>query len=472
MTMSLVCSAIALAQANANSPELTIYNQGFALVKQVRAFDLDAGVQKISLEDVSAMIDSTSVGFKCRAVSDPFSVLEQNYQYDLINPVAILNKSVNKHIRFVRTLGMQKDVLEGVLLSAPTAVVSNNGTSESTYNGMVIKTDDGRIVLNPTGEIEVTSVPSGLISKPTLLWTVDVPKRGTYPVDLSYISNGFNWNADYVLTLDGVGAADLQGWVTVNNQCGTRFENAKLKLLAGDVNVVQARMRAPAGVAGFAMKGKADSGFQEESLFEYHLYTLQRPTTLENKETKQISLLEGHGVPIKRRLIVDALNGYGSYYPSEGVVGSGDIKPQVRVEFTNDKASGLGMPMPKGRVRVFQRDKSGSVQMLGEDQIGHTPRDEKLSLVVGRSFDVVTNRLRTNFTRISDREVSESYSIEVRNRKETSEVVEVIERHWGDWRVTDKSMDFTKLDANAFRFMVSLKAGEVKKVTYTVITKW
>jgi hypothetical protein len=261
--------------------------------------------------------------------------------------------------------------------------------------------------------------------------------------------------------------------VTLHNESGTTYENAELKLLAGDVNVAQ-NPATIAAAAPMAMESgrerKAD--FVEQGLFEYHLYTLQRPTTVHNKETKQISLLESPGVAVEKRLIVDALMNQGRYFPSEGEVTEGDVHPQVRIEFVNNKANGLGIAMPKGRVRVYQRDNSGSVQLLGEDNIGHTPREERLSLVVGRSFDVVATRKRTNFTRNGPRSVRESYEIEIRNRKEVPETVDVIERHYGDWKITDKNMEFTKTSAESILFKVPLKASEVRKVVYTVETRW
>ena len=469
--IATLTAALALTTAP-TATEVTVYNQGFGFIKEVREMTFKAGRQTVGIEDVASLIDPTSVGFV--SLSDPgsFRVLEQNYQYDLINPVAILNKSVGQKIRFIRTIGGVKDVLEGVLLSAPTAIVHDGNQSQSTYNGMVIRTDDGRIVLDPTGEVEVSSVPAGLISKPTLVWDLEAAKESNQRIELSYITQGMSWNADYVLTLGMSGKADLQGWVTLNNQSGTTFDNATLKLLAGEVN--QAPRPAPAfdmvemkavarGVAGM---------MKEESLFEYHLYTLQRPATVRNKETKQLSLLSGQDVPFTKRIIFDAMMGYDGYYPSEGEVGVGNLHPQVRVEFTNNEKSGLGMPLPKGRFRIYQRDKSGSVQLLGEDNIDHTPKNEDISLVVGKSFDVVANRRRTNFNRINDRTVSESFEIEVRNRKETSESIHVYERHFGDWKVTNKSQEFTKLDANTADFLVTLKPNEVRKVTYTVETRW
>jgi hypothetical protein len=230
-------------------------------------------------------------------------------------------------------------------------------------------------------------------------------------------------------------------------------------------------MRIAAGRGG-GVGGAAAPAFQEESLFEYHLYTLQRPATVRNRETKQLSLLEGHDIPYQKKLIVDSMNGYTNYYPTEGEVGTGPLHTQVRVEFTNDEASHLGMPLPKGKFKVYQRDKEGSSQMLGEAEINHTPRNERISLPIGNSFDIVASRKRTEFHQISEVETLESFEIEVRNRKSTAETVHVYERKWGDWKVTKKSQDFDKLDSNTADFVVNLKPNEVKTVSYTVHTRW
>ncbi len=452
--------------------EVTIYNQGFALVKELRSMNFSQGIQNVAVEDVAQLIETNSVGI--RSISNPgsFSVLEQNYQYDLISVQAILNKAVGKKLRFNRVLpNGQKEVIEGTLVSSPTAIVGGDGGGY-TYNGMVIRTDDGRILLNPSGEIEVTSIPEGLISKPTLLWMIDSDKAGQQTVELSYLTRGMNWNADYVLTLDGVGLADLKGWVTLTNNSGATFENATLKLLAGEVNRPPAANSGFGGGRGAAEMKSRDAGFQEESLFEYHLYTLQRPATVRNRESKQLSLLEGTGVKVTKKLIIDAMMNYGMYYPGEGEIGTGDLRPQVRLEFVNSKDNKLGMPLPAGNVKVYQRDKSGSVQMLGEDRIQHTPRDETLSLVVGRSFDITSARKRTNFRRISSNSVEETFEIEVRNRKEVPETVFVLERRWGDWKILNESMKSEKMDAHTSQYTVNLKAGEVVKITYTVRTTW
>lgn len=475
MTLSFFAVSAALTQANL-APEVTIYNGGFALVKEVRRLDLTAGRQIVAVEDVAQFIEPTSVGVRSLTAPKNFSVLEQNYQYDLISPIAILNKAVGTTIRFVRLLGNgTKDILEGTLLSAPTAIVGSPDGSSQTYNGMVIRTADGRIILNPTGEVEVMTLPEGLISKPTLLWDLVTDTGGTQDIELSYITQQISWEASYVLTLGKADTGDVRGWVSLNNRSGATYKDAKLKLLAGEVQRARNAMaRMGRGGGGVMEDSAASKGFQEESLFEYHLYTLQRPATVKNNELKQLSLLEGTGVKVEKKLIVDSLRDFGQYYPGEGAIGSGIMKPMVKVEFVNSKANGMGMPLPQGAFKVYQRDASGSVQLLGEDRIEHTPKDERVSLFVGRSFDVVAERKRLSWKWLdnSRRNIEEKFEIEVRNRKEVAETVNVIERHYWDYEITAKSDPFTKLEASTLQFTVTLKPNEVKKITYTVVTKW
>lgn len=456
----MLCMALlkAMTTTDALPPtEITVYNQGFGLVKEARTLTLKKGRQTIGIEDVAAQIDPSSVAIRSLLAPDALKILEQNYQYDLVAPSSILAKAVGERLRVVN----DKGTIEGVLISSP----GQNG------GGLVLRTDDGTIVLDPKGEITLTKVPEGLITRPTLLWDLVSDRDGAQNVEFSYITQGLSWTADYVLTLDGQGKANLQGWVTMNNQSGTTYRDARLKLLAGEVN--QAPAARPGGLfRGGAALSTADSSFNEQSLFEYHLYTLQRPATIANKETKQLGLLSGENVPVTKRLVVDATRNYGRYFPGEGEIGTGDIAPQVRIEFNNDAKSGLGMPLPAGRFRLYQRDNDGSTQLLGEDRIEHTPKDEHVSLVVGKAFDVRATRLRTSFERLGSQASRESFSIELRNRKDVPQTVEVIERLWGGWKVTAKSQEFVKEDANTIRFVVPLKAGEVRKVTYTAETRW
>ena len=457
--------------------ELTVYNQNFALVKEPRELNLKKGVQQVVVEDVAQKIEANSVGI--RSVSNPgsFSVLEQNYKYDLINAEAILQKVVGKRISMSRVMpnGM-REKLSGVLMSAPTAAIANNGNT--TYNGMVVRTDDGRIILNPTGEVEVNEIPSGMISKPSLVWTLDSESAGKNKIELSYLTTGMGWNADYILALDKDGKkGDLKGWVNLTNNSGTTYRDAKLKLLAGDVNRIRTEYFGSGGIrVPGDSSGANRANMQEEQFAEYHLYTVQRPVTVADKEFKQVSLLEAFDVPVEKRLIVDAMRNYRSLYgyrPGEGQVGTGNIKPLVLFEFVNDKESNLGMPFPAGKFKVFQRDSTGSLQMLGEDRIEHTARKERLSLVVGRAFDIVCERKRTKFEWINSRSgIRESFEIELRNRKDTAEKVYVYERQWLEWKIIEKSMDYETPDAHTVIFPVKLKPQEVKKVTYTVETYW
>ena len=447
------------------STEVTVYNQGLGFIKEIRNVKLDKGTQNVVVEDVAQLIDATSVGFKCLSNPGSVSILEQNYQYDLISPEAILAKSVGKRVRFTRSVGNQKESIEGVLLSSPTAVVNTGNGSEHQYNGLVIRTDDGRIILSPQGEIDVLELPEGLISKPSLLWQVDSAEGQDAKMELSYLTQGMSWSANYVFTLNESNVGDLQGWVTLDNRCGVSFKDATLKLLAGEVNVVREQPQFMDGEAALPPTKMASFKGQmtESSLFEYHLYTLNRPATVKDKESKQLGLLEGFNVPIKKILSFD------------GYLGAGNVADQaakVQVKFVNNEKSHLGMPMPAGKVRLYQRDAKGSVQFLGEDQIQHTPRDEKLSLEVGKSFDVRGSRKRTAYSKVSKNSDRSTYEIQVRNRKKEATTVHLYEHQGNDWKVVSKSQDYVKDDANTMVFEVRLAPGEVKTVTYTIETKW
>lgn len=464
-----------LAASPATSTEITVYNQGFALVKENRNLNLKAGRQTFQVEDVAQLIEPTSVAIRSITAPGSFSVLEQNYQFDLISVHAILEKAVGQKVTFTRALpNGAKEVITGTLMSSPTAIVN---TGEMTYNGMVIKADDGRILLNPSGEISVDSLPDGLISKPTLLWDIDAQKAGANTVELSYLTQGISWKCDYVLALDKAGnLGDLRGWVTLDNRSGANYVNSKLKLLAGDVQRAQNQYAAPARAAEMdAMK--ADSGFAQEQFSDYHLYTLGRPATIKNKEIKQVSLLEAFGVKVKKELVVDAMNGYGrGFRPNEGVYGNGSFKPVINIVFQNSLENKMGMPLPMGVFKVFQTDSSGSLQMLGEDRIDHTPKNEKVTITVGTAFDVIVERKRTAFSWIrSGNDVHgsrETFEIEVRNRKETADTVSVVERFFGEYTISKNSHPFNKRDANTIVFPIQAAADSVQKVTYTVETRW
>ncbi len=451
--------------------EITVYNQGLGFVKDIRTLRLKSGQQNVVVEDVAQLIDATSVGFKCLNNPGSVSILEQNYQYDLISPEAILQKSVGKRIRFTRTIANKKESVEGILVSSPTSVVNTGNGGEYSYNGLVIRTDDGHIILSPEGEIDVMEIPDGLISRPSLVWQLTSDTEQEAKMELSYLTKGMSWTANYVLTLGENNKGDIQGWVSLNNQSGLSFLDAKLKLMAGEVNVVrEERRRFAYDSSPRVPKLPASAGeppFTEASMFEYHLYTLGRPATVRNKETKQLSLLEGFDIPVKKVVGFESESGV-----TEAGQGTQELESEVKVKFVNSEKSHLGMPMPAGKVRLYQRDASGSLQFLGEDQIQHTPRDEKLSLTVGKSFDMKATHKQVSYTKIGKRSSTSTYEIAVRNRKKTDETATVYEHFGTQWKVTSNSMPFVKEDSNTAVFEVKLKAGEVKTIKYTVDAKW
>lgn len=462
----MMLNLIAAAVLQAGSTEVTVYNQGIGFIKDTRLVKLSKGQQEVVVEDVAQLIDATSVGFKCLNNPGSVSVLEQNYRYDLISPEAILAKSVGKRIRFTRSIGNKRETLEGILLSSPTSVVSTSGGSEVLYNGLVMKTDDGRIVLSPEGEIDVLEIPPGLISKPSLLWNLVSDTDQEAKMELSYLTKGISWTANYVLTLDTNSKADLHGWVTLNNQSGVSFVNANLNLLAGEVNQVkepQAEDKMVNGTLALAevVKPMAQHGFIEQSLFEYHLYTLQRPATVRNKEQKQLSLLEGADVPVKKVVQFDGDAESGS--PSVQELGS-----SVRVKFVNDKKSNLGMPMPAGKVRLYQRDSNGSVQFLGEDSIQHTPKDEKLDLLVGKAFDIKATQKRITYEKLGKHLLRMTFEVEIRNRKSTDETITLKEVLMDGWKITASTDGFVKINSNEATCTPMVKANQVKTIRFTV----
>jgi hypothetical protein len=371
-------------------------------------------------------------------------------------------------------------VTEGVLLAAPGQVVAGEG-GYATYTGLVLQSDDGRIILSPSGTIEVLELPEGLISKPTLMWDLYGETAGTRNVELTYLTNNISWSADYVMILDADDKkADVNGWVTMNNRSGTTFNNATLKLVAGDVRRVTPQ---PSAGFGGGRGGAADMmrrealGFAEESFFEYHLYTLGRPATVRNNEQKQIALLSTAGITVEKQLILEGQRsvwrGSGrDYLPGEGYATDPKIKVNVVVEMTNSDKNGMGMPLPAGKVRVYKRDSTGQVQMVGEDQIDHTPREEKIRLYIGDSFDVVGERRRVAFRRIASNVVEEDFEVKVRNRKKTVETVRIVEHAWADWQTLTESMKSVKKDSNTFEYVATLQPDEERVVTYTVRTRW
>jgi hypothetical protein len=472
-----------------SSIQLTVYNQNFALVKENREMNLVNGINFISVPDVAATIEPSSIAFKSLTAPDSVVVREQNYRYDVIEPTTILNKSIGKKIKIRFLSGGQMQEVEGVLLNAATTPrqVGYGGEGpeyQESPQGLVVRTSTG-IVMIPSASgsentsIEVEELPEGLVGRPTLVWKLETDKPGVHQTEVSYIANAMTWKADYVATIDPLDKyIDIIGWVTLDNKSGATYENASLNLMAGDVHRVEQRPRAMmmGKVDMAAMGGIAEPQFTEKTLFEYHLYTLKGKTTVRDKETKQITLMSAAQIPATKTYIFDPRKtwwmGMGDYRPGESYDVNPDKKVAVMMEIANTRENNLGIPLPKGTVRVYKQEMSANQEFVGEDEIDHTPKDEKIRLYLGNAFDVVGEHERTNFRRISAREVEESFKITIRNHKDTAISVLGVDHLFGDWIITQSSSKPNKKDASTVEFPVSVpKNGEVV-VTYTVRTKW
>lgn len=444
--------------ADRGSVAVTVYNVNLALVRETRTLDLDrAGEGTMRFMDVPSAINPRTVHLRGIGGAG-VSVLEQNYEYDLISPEKLLEKYVGEEVEIVE----QADDLTTRVQRA---------TLLSTAGGPVFRIGD-RIVLGQPGRVTLPDLPDDLVARPTLVWTLRSPRAGKQEVEASYLTDGMNWSADYVAVVNADDTrADLTGWVTVENRSGATFENATLKLVAGDVRRIAPPQydRAKMMRAEIAMAAPEADAFREESFFEYHLYTLERPTTLKQNQTKQIRLLAGSGIPVEKKLV---LTGNPWAYRNKGGTLSQNEKCKVFLEFRNDAASGLGMPLPKGTVRVYRKDASAFEQFAGEDAIDHTPRDERVTLFVGEAFDVVADRVQTDWRALSPRESESSYRISIRNRKDEPATVTVREPAGGEWKVISSSHPAKRVDAGTIEFEVPLRKREEVDLTYRVHVRW
>ncbi len=437
---------------------ITIYNQNFGLVREVRTIDVGRGRLDLEFGDVASSIQPETVHLKSLSRGAPLRVLEQNYQYDLLSPQKLLEKYVGKTVTVYRW----NDVTGADEAAEAKVLAVNQGT--------VLQIGD-EITFNYPGRIAFPEVPENLIARPTLVWTLD-SRADRQQVEVSYLTTNLNWKADYVMVIDEDDTqGDLTGWVTLTNQSGAAYPNAELKLVAGDVQRVgDGRHRN--GMMQDAMavaEAAAAPQFSEEAFFEYHLYTLGRPTDLRDNEQKQVTLLEAHGFRVDKELIF-----YGAAYYYRGSYGQvvSNQKVGVFLDFENSEQNELGMPLPKGVVRVYKEDRSGAQQFIGEDRIDHTPRDEKIRIKMGEAFDVVGDRRQMNYEVISSCVSESSWKVELRNHKQEAARVTLYEPIGGDWRILSSTHAATKVDAHTFTFEVDVPAGGQTTVEYTVRVRW
>lgn len=442
---------------------VTIYNENLALIKDQRSIKLNAGEIALAYRDVSAMIRPETALLRSLSAPDSLAIIEQNFDYDLLSPQKLLEKYVGKTVTILRT-----NPATGVETSEQAQVLS-------TQNGVVLKFAD-RIETGVPGRIAYADVPPNLRDRPTLVMQLLNKHAQTHQVELSYLTGGLSWKADYVAELNATDdKLDLSGWVTLNNNSGASYPNARLQLVAGDVNRVQDEMRNVRAMAKMEMSMAADAPrMAEEALLEYHLYTLDRPTTIAENQSKQVALLTAAGIPVRKELLLRGADYY--YQSSHGDLGQ-KMKVAVFVEFDNKEAAQLGMPLPKGIIRVYKKDTAGNAQFVGEDRIDHTPRNETVRLKLGEAFDVTADKKQTDFRKLPSpekdtRTVESAYEIVLKNAKPEAVTVTVQEPVPGDWKILDSSHPYKKAASNTAVWHVRVPAEGQARLTYRVQVRY
>lgn len=440
----LLASAAVRAQER-QDVSLTVYNDDLGLVTEVRKIKMPAGKSEIRLSEVPSRIDPTSVHFRSLTSPDKVSILEQNYQYDLVSPAKLLDRYLDQKVKASTASGK---LYEGILK----AFDGSNLVLESGGSIVTLRLTDN------LQNLEFPSLPQGLITRPTLVWLADNRGPRDQECQVSYMTGGINWHAEYVAVLDrGETSIDLGAWVSLDNRSGSSYRNARLKLIAGEVNRVQPSPPRYDRMAKGLMAPEAAPQFQEQPFFEYHLYSLHRRADVADNEIKQVSLFPNCQVPVKKVYTYD---------------GSSGSRIRVNLEFRNDKASGLGMALPMGKVRIYQRDRDDIQQFIGEDLIGHTPMDEKIRLFLGNAFDLVGERSQKDYKRIDDRTQEQTIVIKLRNHKEQAVEVVVVEQLPGDWKMMNSSHKYNKRSASVIEFAIPIPRDGEAALSYTFRYKW
>jgi len=451
---------------------------GYGVVRENREIQLNQGENIVRFTDVAAEIDPTTVSFQSLTSPSAASVLEQNYEYDLVSADKLLGKYLGREIQVTRRAGNgPAETLGGTLLSFDAA-------------NLVLQDSDGKVQVVSRGPeieaIELAKSDEGLITKPTLVWKIDSNKAGPQMAQVTYQTSSLTWRADYNVTVNSTDdAADIGAWVTILNQSGAAFPDSKLKLVAGDVQ----RVKPPQNLYRFGAMAQAENamatpaGFAEKSFFEYHLYTLGRTTSLANNSTKQIELFDPKlDVPIKKTYVYYGVPEQLRYFSSDNpnmdqnLGTDSNKKVDVYLQLKNSEDNGLGIPLPAGRIRVYKRDPDDNAQeFIGEDVIQHTPKDEDVLIRLGSAFDIVGERRQTDFNaNYNGHVVTESFEITLRNHKKDPAHVIVKENlyRWTNWEITASSDPWEKQDSRTIHIPVDVPANGEKIVTYSVKYTW
>ena len=472
--------AIALAASltvRAADPALTIYNQGFAVLRDTVPLELKAGVNDVRFSGVTAQVEADSVILRDPTGKVPLQILEQNYRNDPVSQELLLSLFEGKTLDFIRREFQKPD-------QTIAGKVIRSGYVPGGENVQPIIEVDGKLQFSLPGEPRFPALGDDTQLKPTLSWKLNAPAAAKFDVELAYITGGLTWEASYnIVAPEAHDVIDLVGWITMKNESGAAFTNAKIKLMAGDVN----RVKPPvAPQMEMAMEGAAaapaDQPVVTEKAFdEFHLYTLARPATLRDKETKQVEFVRATEVKAARLFIYDPIMKDNEWHLGNTVGEDADYgvtsskKVAVYREFKNTEANKLGLPLPKGRVRFYAQDEDRQLEFVGENNIDHTPKDELLRLYIGDSFDLVGERKRTDFkVNQANHTATESFEIKLRNRKKQPAEIRVVEHlyRWTNWEIKAKSQAFEKTDAQTIEFKVPVKPDEEKVVTYTVRYTW
>jgi hypothetical protein len=440
---------------------VTIYNENLALVKDQRELRLPKGDGRLAFQEVSAQMRPETALLRNLTEPKGFWIYEQNFDFDLLSPQKLLEKYVGEKVTVLGSRNGQE--------------IREEATVLATNSGVVLQFAD-RIETSVPGRLVFPKVPGNLRARPTLVMSLHSPSERAQRLELSYLTGGLSWKADYVASLAAdEKTLDLSGWVTLTNQSGAAYPDATLQLVAGDVNRVRdERIRREVMPQPVMMMKAAAPEMKEESLFEYHLYTLDRPTTLKENQTKQVALLSASQVPVRKEYQLRGQNYY--YQSSYGELGD-KLKVGVFVEFDNRTENRMGMPLPKGIVRVYKQDSEGRSQFVGEDAIDHTPKNELVRLKLGDAFDVTARRKQTDFKNLGRQGrwqyvVETAFQVDLKNAKKEPVTVNVLEPIWGDWEIVEKSHAFTKEAAGTARFKVIVPAEGSATLTYRVRTKW
>jgi hypothetical protein len=442
---------------------VTIYNDNLALVKDQRKIKLKNGLNSLALRDVSAQIRPETALLRSLTSIGSLSVLEQNFDFDLLTPQKLLEKYVGKSVGIIRM-----NPATGVETTEQAQVLSAN-------NGVVLKIGD-RIETGIPGRIVYSDVPANLRDRPTLVVQLQNKGAAEQNIELSYLTGGLSWKADYVAELNAnEDKLDLSGWVTLTNTSGTSYRNAKLQLVAGDVNRIHEQRPAAMEAMRAKSMAMADAApMAEESLLEYHLYSLDRPTTIAESQTKQVALLSASGVPAHKELVLRGADYY--YQSSYGDLGQ-KMKVSVFIEFDNKESAHLGMPLPKGILRVYKKDSSGNAQFVGEDAIDHTPKNETVRLKLGNAFDVTADKKQTDFKKLPNPAKGNSlfesaYEIVLKNAKKERVTVTVQEPIPADWKILKSSHAAEKASSNTAVWHIDVPAEGKTTLTYRVQVKY